>query len=121
MVLFGLVNKRRVLSGLYGLAVVILCIWLDNHGLKLASQIVVITAMALVGPVGIAVVAIGIRKKWFWFALGVCGLLHIVLLWSFRSSLPFSTLGVAILFGIVECFGLAFASVKLLDLYGYWR
>ena len=46
---------------------------------------------------------------------------YIVILWSFRSSLPFSTLGVAILFAIVECFGLAFASAKLLDLYGYWR
>lgn len=121
MVLFGLVNKRRVLSGLYGIAVVILGIWLDNHGMKLASQIVVITAIALVGPVGLAVAARGFRKKWFWLSLSVCALLHIVLLWSFRSSLPFSTLGVAILFGIVECFCLAFASAKLLDLYGYRR
>jgi hypothetical protein len=111
-------NGRKVLSGLYGLAVVIFGIWLDSRGLKLASQLVVMTAMALLGPFGLALVAKGFWKTWFWIALVCCTLFHIALLWSFRTSMPFPTLGIAILLGIVECFALAFASAKVLDVYG---
>jgi hypothetical protein len=112
------VNKRKLFSGMYGLAVVILGIWLDNRGMRLASQIVVISAFALVGPVGIVVVAKRFRKTSLWLVLGCCALLHAIILWRFLPSLPFSTLGVAILFGVVECFGLAFATAKVVEVYG---
>ncbi len=98
-------NRRKILSGLYGLAVVIIGIWLENHGRKLASQIVVMTAIALLGPVGLV-------------ALVCCALFHIVLLWSFRGSMPFRGLGTAIILGVIESLGLALASAKVFDVYG---
>jgi len=102
---------------MYGLVILILGVWLDEHGMKLASQTVVMTALALLAPVGIAVVRKGFRKASFWIALGSCVLLHALFLWHFLPSLPFSTLGVAILFGIVECFGLSVVSAKIVELY----
>ena len=110
-------NKRRTFSGIYALAVLILGVWLDEHGMKLASQIVVITALALLTPVGIAVVGKGFRRTSFWVALGCCVLFHALLLWHFLPSLPFSTLGVEILFGIPECFCFSLVSAKIVELY----
>jgi hypothetical protein len=110
-------NKRKVLSGLYGLSVVAAGIWLDSHGMKLGSQIVVITAFALLGPVSVAVVTKGLWKAWFFVALVSCALFHAVLLWSLHSSMPLSTLGVAILFGVLESLGLAVASAKVSKVY----
>ena len=111
-------NKRKVLSALYALAVVAAGIWLDNRGMKLASQIVVITAYALIAPVGVAIVTRRLWKAWFFVVvLTACALFHTVLLWSLQGSLPFSTLGVAILFGALECFALALVSAKVSEMY----
>jgi hypothetical protein len=112
------VNKRKTISGMYGLVVVILAIWLDERGMKFASQIVVITAFALLGPVGVAIIAKALRKGSFWAALGCCAALHAVIIWRLLPSLPFSTLGVAILFGGVECLAFVIASAKVIKVYG---
>ena len=76
------------------------------------------TALALLGPIGIAVVSNKLLERPFWIALVTCSLLHGLLVWRFLPSLPFSTLGVAILFGALECFGLGIVSAKIVQLSG---
>ncbi|MGH9642074.1 MAG: hypothetical protein ACRD3Q_06570 [Terriglobales bacterium] len=86
--------------------------------MKLTSQVFVMTAIALLGPVAMAIVAKGYRRTWFPIMLVCCVLFHIALLWSFRGSMPFRGLGAAFILGALECLGLTFASAMALDAFG---
>ncbi len=114
-------NKRKVLSGLCGLAVVAVGIWLEAHGMKLASQLVIMTAFALAAPIAVGVVRSAFRTGWLGIAIASTVLLHLFFLWNVRRSLPFSGLGVAIIFGTIECFVLLFVTAKLMDVYANER
>jgi hypothetical protein len=74
--------------------------------------------LTLVGPVAIAALRKAFRNTWFWIAIVFSALLHGAFLRGIRRSLPFTGLGVAIIFGTVECFVLLLVSAKLLDAYG---
>jgi hypothetical protein len=111
------VNSRKVISGLCGGAVVAICIWLERQGKELESQIVLLTVLALVAPVGMAIVNRGPRKMWFYVAVTCCSALHVLLLWSIRRSTAFSSLGAAILVGFIECLVLMFVTAKIIDAY----
>lgn len=107
-----------MLSALYGAAVFGIGIWLESRGQKLESQIFVMTAIALLGPIGIGAVKGAFFKTWFWVAVAFSAVLHIAFLWRVWHSLPFSGMGVAIILGTIECFVLLFASAKVLDISG---
>jgi hypothetical protein len=109
-------NRRRILSGAYGLVVVALAIWLDEQGRKLQSQAFVFTAFALAAPVGVAAFTSGFRQRGFRVALASCMVIHALLLWKFVGMLPFPTLGVAILLGLVEALALVIVSAKISDM-----
>jgi hypothetical protein len=109
-------KRRRILSGAYGLAVVGLAIWLDANGRRLQSQVLVFTAFALAGPVGVAAVTKGFRQRGFRVALASCVVIHTLFLWKMAGILPFSTLGVAILLGFAEALVLAILSVGITDM-----
>jgi hypothetical protein len=110
-------NRRRLISGLYGLAIVLVSIWLDESGKKLISHAFLLSAFALTAPVGLAIVTgIGFRKRWFWIALVICCSGHLAFLWLERNSMPFDSLGVAIFVGAIESMGLVCVSAKVLQL-----
>ena len=44
----------------------------------------------------------GIREQWFWVALCIAVTVHAAVVGSFRSSLPFKSLGVVIFFVVPE-------------------
>jgi hypothetical protein len=110
-------NRRRILSGAYGLIVVILAIWLDAHGRKLQSQILILTAFALAGPVGVAAVTKGFQQLSFRVALPSCAVIHGLFLWKIAGKLPFQTLGVAILVGSAEALVLVILSAKITEMF----
>ncbi len=71
------------------------------------------TAFALAAPVALDVIDEAYRKQWLWLGLTIALSLHALLLWSIRHSMPFRTLGVAIILGAIESLLLVFVITKL--------
>jgi hypothetical protein len=113
--------KTRLISGLIGLVIAIVGIWLDERGNRVGAQLFLMTAFALSGPVAVAAVEQGFRKQWFWLALLVATLLHIVFHWSRYHTLPLQSVGTAIIIGAAEAFVLAVVTVILKRTHDSWR
>ena len=102
---------------LLGLPIVIIGIWLDEHGHRLGAQLFVMTSLALLGPIGVGILAHALKKHWFWVALLITVSLHVAFHWSRIHSLPLQSLGAAILLGAVEACVLAILTVVIQGMY----
>jgi hypothetical protein len=101
-----------------GLLICIIAISLLSRGHELGSQVFTLTALALMGPIGLAYKTNRFAKVSFWVALLVCGLLHAFFIWKIYSTLPLATLGVAILLGGFESIVTCIISAKIIETYG---
>jgi len=106
----------RVVSSICGLIAICIAIWLESHGMKVASQIFIWSVVALSVPVGMGVVSGELRETWFPLGLMSSVGLHILLVWGLRTDLPFPNALVAILIGGIESLGLAVIAGKIRDL-----
>jgi multidrug transporter EmrE-like cation transporter len=94
--------KRRVTSGVVGLIMLAVGIWLENalpeH--PVAVQVGFWTMMVFVMTALINYKQY--REKWFWSAMLAVVLAHAIVVSNFRARLPFYDLGVVILISGVE-------------------
>lgn len=110
-------NERRVVGGLYGFFAVAVAIWLNAEYGQLVAQVFILTAFAIVAPVGMAAVTKGFRRLWFPIAFVVCLGVHAALVFAIRSSLPLHSMLAAILLASLETVGLALVSVNIRSWY----
>lgn len=108
-------NRTRFWSGVCGLVVVIFGIWLERRGYEVQAQIFVLTAVALAGPFGVAIVSRALRNRLLPTAVISCGIIHTFFMWMLWKQLPLRTLGVAILLGFAEALVFVLLSAKILE------
>ncbi|MBZ5551862.1 MAG: hypothetical protein LAO21_04010 [Acidobacteriia bacterium] len=95
-------KRIRILSGAAGGALLVIALILQSllPGREKVVQITVWTLAVLTTAI------LGnyehFREKWFWKGLLLGSLVHILVVYSYRSSLPFSSLGIAGLMGFLE-------------------
>lgn len=104
---------RRQVSALGGGVVALTALWLESHYSHMHSQILILSAMAIIAPVGLAWVTGEFRKLWFWIALPLCVFIHILLL--LRFHLPFESTSNAFVVGGIEIAGLVVVSGVIRD------
>jgi len=95
-------KRNRILSGAAGGALLVIALILQSllPGREKVVQITVWTLVVL--TMAILINRQHFREKWFWKGLLLGSLLHVVVIYSFRYSLPFSSLGIAFLMGFPE-------------------
>jgi hypothetical protein len=108
-------SRRKVISGCYGAAVCGIGIYLDACGHDLASQIFILSAMAIAAPLAIGMMVKGLRQSWFWIALVCCMSLHLAFLFALSGRLPFDNGEYAIILGALEALTLAIVTAKIMD------
>lgn len=108
-------SGRKVISGCYGATVIGIGIWLDAHGHDLASQIFILSAMAIAAPVALGLMVKGLRQSWFWIALVCCVSVHLAFLFALSSRLPFDNGEYAIILGALEMLTLTIITAKIMD------
>ena len=104
-----------MISACYGAALCGVAIWLDAHGHELASQVFILSAMAVAAPVAIGMMVNGFRQSWFWIAFACCVSLHLALLFALLGRLPFSKGDNAIILGALEALALVIVTAKIMD------
>lgn len=94
--------KRNFLGVAAGLGIAVFAITLLNslptHETAVQVTVWSLTVLAIVvGPYYRY-----LREAWFWRSFAIVAMIHIAIVVSFKNSLPFSTLGVAILMSTAE-------------------
>jgi hypothetical protein len=108
-------SRTKLISGCYGATVVGIGIGLDAHGHDLASQILILSAMAIAAPVALGMMVKGLRQSWFWIALVCCVSLHLAFLFALSGRLPFDNGEYAIILGALEMLTLTIVTAKIMD------
>lgn len=98
----GRKTKTRIVAGVIGGAIAAMGLFAFDHfpGREREIQLVVWTMFVLL-------IVIGpnrehFRQRWFWKACLLGGLSHVLIVFSLKGALPFSSIGVAILISIPE-------------------
>jgi hypothetical protein len=95
-------KRNRILGGALGLALLVTALILQSL-LPGREKVVEITVWTLtVLTTAILANRQHFREKWFWKGLLLGSLLHVFIVYGSRSSLPFRSLGVAMLIGCLE-------------------
>lgn len=95
-------TETRLISGLVGGLLVVIAIIFENRlstherMVQISLWTLLVVAMAILGNYKY------IRQRWFWQSLGVGFILHSVIVITFLRSMPFSSLGIVILFAFPE-------------------
>jgi len=84
----GYAMGTRTLAGMYGLVAISITIWLESKGMRLESQVFIWSAIALLGPLGMALITRELWRLWFWVALAASGIIHAAVVLVLRTNLP---------------------------------
>jgi len=109
----GYAMGTRTLAGMYGLVAISITIWLESKGMRLESQVFIWSAIALLGPLGMALITRELWRLWFWVALAASGIIHAAVVLVLRTNLPAPNAFGPLFFGGVEAVGLGIVSAKI--------
>lgn len=95
-------TNAKLLSAALGCVLLVIAIFLENNFPKDAkvAQIVVWTLIAVSVPVLANYTYI--RRLWFWKSILMGSIVHSVIVISFLPSMPFSSMGIVMLFAFPE-------------------
>lgn len=95
-------NRNRILSGGVGAVLLVIAIILQNALPDREKEVQIIVWTLIVVTMAILINHKHFREEWFWKGFLMVSLLHVFVIYSFRQSLPFPSLGVAILVAFPE-------------------
>ena len=95
-------QRNRIVSAVVGTVISVLAIILDLQLPGRERQVQIVVWTLVVAAMATLINHQHIRENWFWQGCCVGLTLHVALVYGLRYSLPFSSVGVALLIGFAE-------------------